>query len=56
MAKVSAVLVCLNIEKEIDRCLGSVAWCDEIIVIDSFSADRTVELARKYTDKIFQHE
>ena len=56
MARVSAVLVCLNIEKEIDRCLGSVAWCDEIVVVDSFSSDRTVERARSYTDRIFQHE
>ena len=56
MATVSAILVCQNIEKEIDRCLGSVDWADEIVVIDSFSGDRTVELARKYTDKVFQHE
>lgn len=56
MAKVSAILVCQNAEAEIDRCLGSVRWADEIVVVDSFSGDRTVELARKYTDKVFQHE
>lgn len=56
MAKVSAVLVCQNVEEEIDRCLGSVGWADEIVVVDSFSADRTVELARTHTDKVFQHE
>ncbi|MCP4572814.1 MAG: glycosyltransferase family 2 protein [bacterium] len=56
MEKVSAILVCQNIEQEIDRCLGSVSWADEIVVIDSFSGDKTVELARKYTDKVFQHE
>lgn len=55
MQKVSAVLVCLNIENEIDRCLASVAWCDEIVVVDSFSSDRTLEKARRHTDIIHQH-
>ena len=56
MGKVSAVLICQNEEHQIDRCLGSVDWADEIVVVDSFSADRTVEFARKYTDKVYQHE
>lgn len=56
MLKVSAVLTTLNEERNIDRCLSSVQWADEIVVVDSFSTDRTIELARKYTDKIFQHE
>lgn len=56
MERLSVILVTLNEERNIDRCLGSVRWADEIIVVDSFSADRTVELARTYTDKVFQHE
>jgi len=56
MGKVSAVLICQNEEHQIDRCLGSVDWADEIVVVDSFSTDGTVELARKYTDKVYQHE
>ncbi len=56
MGKVSVVLVCQNEERQIDRCLGSVAWADEIVVVDSFSSDRTVELARRHTDKVHQHE
>jgi glycosyltransferase involved in cell wall biosynthesis len=56
MQKLSVVLVTLNEEKNIDRCLGSVRWADEIVVVDSFSSDRTLELARKYTDKVYQHE
>jgi glycosyltransferase involved in cell wall biosynthesis len=55
MPTVSVVLITLNEEKNIDRCLGSVRWADEIVVIDSFSRDRTVELAKKYTDKVFQN-
>jgi glycosyltransferase involved in cell wall biosynthesis len=56
MTKLSVVLTTLNEERNIDRCLSSVRWADEIIVIDSFSADRTVELAHKYTDRVYQHE
>ena len=36
--------------------MQSVAWCDEILVVDSFSTDNTVELAKKYTDRIIQSE
>ena len=56
MAKLSIVLTTLNEEKNIDRCLTSVAWADEIVVVDSLSSDRTVELAHKYTSRVYQHE
>lgn len=55
MPTVSAVLVCLNSEKEIDRCLDSVAWCDEIVVVDSFSSDGTLARARNHTAHVHQH-
>jgi len=54
--KVSGVLVCCDEEENVERCLQSLTWADEIIVVDSFSRDKTVELCRKYTDKIFQRE
>ena len=56
MNKVSAILTTLNEERNIDRCLSSVQWADEIVVVDSFSTDRTIEYVRKYTDRVFQHE
>ena len=37
------------------RCLESVRWADEIVVVDSFSTDRTPELARQYTQRFYQH-
>jgi glycosyltransferase involved in cell wall biosynthesis len=43
-AQVSAVLITLNEEADIARALDSVSWCDEILVVDSGSADRTVEI------------
>jgi glycosyltransferase involved in cell wall biosynthesis len=53
MARVSAIIVCFNEEDNIRDCLESVRWADEIVVVDSHSTDRTVEIAREYTDRIF---
>lgn len=51
---VSAIVVCFNEERNIGACLDSLRWCDEIVVVDSFSTDRTVEICRRYTDRIVQ--
>jgi glycosyltransferase involved in cell wall biosynthesis len=50
---VSATLITFNEEAELEECLGSLAWCDEIVLIDSGSADRTVEIATKRGAKLF---
>lgn len=52
--RVSAVVICGNEETNIADCLESVRWCDEIVVVDSMSADRTPEIARRYTGKVIQ--
>lgn len=52
MATLSACLVVNNEERNIATCLQSVSWADEIIVIDSGSTDRTVEICRQYTDNV----
>lgn len=54
--KISAVLIVKNEEKKIRRCLESIKWCDEIIVVDQSSTDKTVDIAKEYTDKIFTVE
>lgn len=51
--QLSAIVVCFNEEEHIRDCLESVRWADEIIVVDSHSTDRTLEIAREYTDRIF---
>ena len=43
---ISAFVICYNEEQKIARCLQSLQWCDEILVIDSGSTDRTVEIAQ----------
>jgi glycosyltransferase involved in cell wall biosynthesis len=56
MSKLSVVIITKNEERNIADCLATVEWADEIIIVDSFSTDRTVEIAKKYTDKIFQRQ
>lgn len=53
-ATIAAVIVTYNEERYIRGCLESVKWLDEIIVADMCSSDKTVEIAREYTDKIIQ--
>lgn len=56
MEKITAAVITFNEEKNIRRCLESVTWADEIVVIDSHSIDKTVEIAREYTDKVIQRD
>ena len=53
---ISAVIIAFNEEKNIRGCLESIKWVDEIIVVDSFSNDATVEICREYTDRVIQRE
>lgn len=53
---VSAIVVCFNEERNIGACLDSLRWCDEIVVVDSFSTDRTVEICRQYTERVVQRQ
>jgi glycosyltransferase involved in cell wall biosynthesis len=53
--KITARVNTFNEEDNIAAALESVAWADEILVVDSFSTDRTVAIARRYTDRVVQH-
>lgn len=52
--KLSFTVITYNEADNIAGCLESIKWADEIIVVDSFSTDRTVEIAENYTGKIFR--
>jgi glycosyltransferase involved in cell wall biosynthesis len=52
---ISAVVIAYNDEPNMEACLESVTWADEIIVVDSFSTDRTAAISERFTDKVFQH-
>jgi glycosyltransferase involved in cell wall biosynthesis len=49
----SVIIITKNEASHIGRCLESVLWADEIIVLDSGSEDNTVEICKRYTDSVF---
>lgn len=53
MATVSVVVTTYNRAKSLTRCLTSVRWAEELIVVDSSSTDDTKTVAKRFTDKIF---
>jgi len=54
MPNLSVIIITQNEERNIERCLRSVVWADEIIIVDSFSTDRTLEIAKRFTQHIYQ--
>jgi glycosyltransferase involved in cell wall biosynthesis len=54
--KLTVIIPSYNEEENIERCLKSVTWADEILLVDSFSTDGTRQIAQKYTHRILQHE
>lgn len=53
-SEISAFLITYNEERNIRACLESISFCDEIVIIDSFSTDRTLEIAQKFGAKVIQ--
>jgi len=51
----SVTVITLNEEENIRRCLDSVRFADEIVIVDSGSKDTTCQVAREYTGKVFFH-
>lgn len=52
----SAVIITLNAASQLEACLRSVAFCDEILVVDSGSTDGTVGLAERHGARVIQSE
>jgi len=53
---ISAAIMVKNSEKDIGDCLDTLRWVDEIVILDGYSTDRTLDICRKYTDKIYQRK
>lgn len=52
----SVVVLTKNEEARLTRCLESARWADEIIVVDDESTDRTVEIARQFTQRVLSRK
>ena len=56
MASLSVIIITKNEAANIRECLETVAWVDEIIVVDSGSTDDTVAISRKFTPHVYVHD
>ena len=56
MVELSVILITKNEAANIRACLESVAWADEIVVVDSGSTDDTVAIAREFTPHVYVHD
>ncbi len=52
----SVAIITRNEEENLERTLGSVAWADEIVIVDSGSSDRTEQIARSFHARFFDEE
>ena len=55
MIKISAIVITKNAEEMIADCLDSLSFCDEVVVIDNKSEDRTRDIAEKMKAKVFEY-
>jgi glycosyltransferase involved in cell wall biosynthesis len=53
--KISASLIVFNEEENIREVCETVSWADEIVIVDSDSTDKTADIARTFTGKVFNH-
>ncbi|MBN1314083.1 MAG: glycosyltransferase family 2 protein [Anaerolineales bacterium] len=55
MTKLAVVILTKNEREHIQDCIKSVSWADRVVVLDTFSTDDTVELARSAGAEVIQH-
>ncbi len=55
MATISAIILTKNEEMNLVRCINSLQWCSEVVVVDSQSNDQTVPLAKSLNARVFIH-
>ncbi len=55
MKNITGLIATYNGEKFLDECLSSLSFCDEIVVIDSYSTDKTEEICKKHNVRFLQN-
>ena len=53
---ISVLVRTLNEDNNLSKCLESVRWADDVVVVDSFSTDRTVEIAQNFGARVYQKQ
>lgn len=53
---IGCAIITFNEEDNIERTLKSISFCDQVVIVDSFSTDNTLSIARRYTDDIYQNK
>ncbi len=53
---ISILILTFNEKENLPACLEAIAWCDDIVVVDSFSTDGTVEIAKKSGARVYQRK
>jgi glycosyltransferase involved in cell wall biosynthesis len=53
---ISVYIITYNNRRTIERCLKSLGWAEELVIVDSFSTDGTYEICKRYTDRAYQRE
>lgn len=56
VATLSVALIVKNEEENLAKCLDTVTWADEIVVLDAGSEDSTIEIAKRFTDKVYVND
>ncbi len=54
--KLSVYILTFNNERTIERCLKSVGWVDELVIVDSYSTDGTLKISRRFSDRVYQRK
>jgi glycosyltransferase involved in cell wall biosynthesis len=56
MEKISVYCLTFNNERTIERCLKSLRWADELVIVDSGSTDNTLKICRRFSDQVYQRK
>jgi glycosyltransferase involved in cell wall biosynthesis len=56
MKKISVYVLTFNNERTIEKCLKSLQWADELVIVDSYSTDGTLRICRRFSDRVYQRK